>query len=71
MQNNCDGSGPHTEGEVRLLPLGSKPLHGNLILCRACWLREIRFRQGANVVISDEFKFDIPEWSEAEIYPTA
>lgn len=42
MENyNCDGSGPHSRGEVRVYPLGSG---GNLILCVSCWVRENKYR---------------------------
>lgn len=39
---NCDGSGPHQAGEVRVYPLGAG---GNLILCAKCWQHENRYRR--------------------------
>lgn len=64
MQNNCDGSGPHLSGEVRTLPLGTDPYHGNLIFCRACFEREIVYRK-------DRGWFDLPAWSTLAVYATS
>jgi hypothetical protein len=40
IENECNGSGPHTGTEVRKYPLGGA---GNLHLCFACWVRENKF----------------------------
>lgn len=43
---NCDGSGPHAAGEVRVYTLSTVAADGgsNLILCRNCWNTENRYR---------------------------
>lgn len=66
--NNCDGSGPHTMGEVRLLPLGSSPHHGSLILCRACFEHEIAYRKERNRDLSKDCAFKLPEWASLQVY---
>lgn len=68
MQNNCDGSGPHTDGEVRVLPLGSEPNHGNLILCRSCFGKELRWRVERNRELAPDVRFATPIWPNLEIY---
>ena len=67
---NCDGSGPCSFGEVRVLPLGSEPHHGNLILCRSCFNREIAFRQDRNKELSKDCAFNLPTWDSLEVYST-
>jgi hypothetical protein len=54
--NNCDGAGPHTVGEVRMLPYGGD---GNLILCKACYARELAYRGESS-----------PSWDSAPVYST-
>lgn len=72
MQNNmCDGSGPCQPGEVRLLPLGKNPHHGNLILCHHCFLREYAFRVERNTELSKECRFDLPQWDSLKVYGDA
>src|SRR3954471_23290661 len=45
---NCDNDKCHQpNGEVRLYPLGGG---ANMILCRACWANENRYRYGRGVV---------------------
>ena len=64
--DNCDGSGPHAAGTVRLMPTGGD---GNLILCRACWRRELSYRRERNRVVADPCSlFPEPCWEEGEIY---
>ena len=70
MNNNCDGSGTHTPGEVRVLPLGNDPNHGNLILCRWCFNREIVFRKERNRELAKDCHFKVPDWQDLEIYNT-
>ncbi len=45
MQNYCDGSGPHTDGAVKVLSIGGS---GNAILCHSCWNRELDYRRERN-----------------------
>ena len=64
---NCDGNKCATEsGEVRVLPLGHDPNHGNLILCHDCYLNEIRFRVSRNRDLADSCKFDLPRWDDLD-----
>jgi hypothetical protein len=60
---NCDGSGPHTSGEVRLLPTGGG---GNAILCRSCFEHEILYRRYRNE--SNGAEFDLPTWASLKVY---
>jgi len=64
-QNNCDGSGPHTLGTVKLLPSGGD---SNLILCRACWLREILYRAERNQSLGEFAQFALPTWESGKVY---
>lgn len=66
-QNNCDGSGPHALGTVKVLPTGGD---GNMILCRSCWLAEIRYRKERNRDLGDFAKFDLPTWESGKVYET-
>lgn len=65
---NCDGSGPHTLGEVRVLPLGTIPDHGNLILCHACYMRELRYRIERNRELSKDCQYRLPAWETMKPY---
>ena len=65
QQNNCDGSGPHEPGDVRVLPTGGD---GNMILCRNCYEREIRYRVDRNRELGDFAKFALPAWEALKIY---
>ena len=64
----CDGSGPCEPGEVRVLPLGSIPDHGNLILCRACLERELIYRRERNRELSVGCQFRLPAWERLQVY---
>ena len=64
--NNCDGSGPHTPGEVRTLPTGGG---GNAILCLSCYKREIAYRKARNKELNKESRFDLPAWETLKPYP--
>jgi hypothetical protein len=69
MENNyCNGSGPHTPGEVRVLPHSDAPLHGNDILCHACYLRELRYRQDRNRELGTFAQYSLPAWETAKVY---
>ena len=67
MQNNCDGSGPHASGEVRLLPTGGD---GNLILCQKCFEYELSWRRERNRGLAPFAQFSLPTWESAKIYTT-
>lgn len=62
---NCDGSGPCLSGPVRVLPTGGD---SNAILCWSCFNREIAFRIERNRELSENCKFDLPEWGSLAIY---
>jgi hypothetical protein len=66
----CNGSGPHRGDEVRLLPHTKTPLHGNDILCRACFEREIEYRRERNRSLGDFAKYDTPAWEDCKLYET-
>jgi hypothetical protein len=68
---NCDGSGPCESGEVRLIPLGRNPDHGNMILCRLCFERELDFRRERNRELSPDCAFALPAWTSLEVYGKA
>jgi hypothetical protein len=68
MQNNCDGSGPHSEGTVKVMPTGGD---GNLILCARCWAHELSYRVERNKGLGDFAKFDMPAWDTAKVYEGA
>jgi hypothetical protein len=65
MQNNCDGSGPHQSGVVKILPTGGD---GNAILCRACYEREMAWRRMRNEELREAGRFEIPWWGELVEY---
>ncbi len=68
MENyNCNGSGPHSTSEVRLLPL---PGDGNLILCRACAAHENNWRRGRNRELAVDARYPTPAWSDLAVYNT-
>ncbi len=51
-------------GEVRLVPIGG---HGNLILCRECFVYEMNFRRRRNRELGDEL-FTILSWDKCKVY---
>ena len=67
QQNNCDGSGPHSLGEVHVMPIGGD---GTLILCRSCWNRELAYRRDRNRSLGDFAKFALPPFETAKEYET-
>jgi hypothetical protein len=74
---NCDGQGMtlcSSAPEVRVLPLGG---HGNLILCREHWNRELRWRRERNRELADDVRYglpacacryDLPAWETGKAY---
>lgn len=62
---NCDGSGPHTTQQVRVLPTGGD---SNGILCRGCFNREISFRKERNRELSKDCQFKLPTWESLRVY---
>ena len=67
MKNyNCDGCGPHVGPETRRLPF---PDGSAVILCRACYGREMHYRRGRNRDLAPENQFDLPAWDELDVYP--
>lgn len=67
---NCDGAGPHTisgPNETRVLPLGGG---ANLILCRACFARENRYRVERGRETGAPENWPTVEWSDAKVYAT-
>ena len=69
MENNdCNGAGPHTAGEVRLMPHSDTPLHGNDILCRSCWQRELSYRRERNRALGTFAQYNLPAWETAKVY---
>jgi hypothetical protein len=63
--SNCDGSGPHTQGEVRILPTGP---HSNAILCSQCYIRELAWRRERNKDLAPDVRFDLPTWDSLKVY---
>lgn len=61
----CDGSGPCTLGEVRVLPIGED---SNAILCRACFWREIDERKHQNGVLRHGLQWETPDWNDLKVY---
>ena len=64
---NCDGSGPHSAGEVRRYRLGGS---GNLHLCRMCWARENNYNRGRRLDVRvpvDAANFPDQLWEAAAV----
>lgn len=68
MNPNCDGSGPHAPGEVRVLPHTRDPHHGNSILCRRCYARELDYRLERNRALGEFARYALPAWEDLEVY---
>lgn len=67
MKNpNCDNDKcTSATSEVRVLPSGGD---SNLILCRACFNHEIRFREERNQKLADDCKIKPPHWESLKVY---
>ena len=64
---NCDGGDCRSIiGSVRVYPLGGG---GNLILCRACWGAENRYRAMRAQETRNEEGWPQVSWEGAEEYP--
>lgn len=55
-------------GEVRVLPLGASPYHGNLILCLNCFNHELAYRRSRNRDLAKDCAFRRPAWETLEVY---
>ena len=66
--NDCNGTGPHTPGEVRVMPHSDTPLHGNDILCRSCWQVALADRRERNRTLGDFARYSLPAWETAKVY---
>lgn len=64
----CDGEGPHSV-PVRKLPISDNPDHGNAILCRLCFEKEMDFRKERNKELEPAAQFTLLNWNALEIYP--
>lgn len=65
---NCDGDHcTSTTSETRLLPIGSNPHHGNLILCHACFCYELQWRRERNKELAKECAFRLPQWESLTV----
>jgi len=63
---NCDGAHClYATGEVRSLPAGGD---SNIILCRECYLHELRWRKDRNRDLADDCKFKLPAWHSLKVY---
>jgi len=50
---------------VRVLPSGGD---SNLILCHACYMREMNYRSGRNLELAEDCKFQLPTWNSLKVY---
>ena len=64
----CDGSGPCAYGQVRVLPMGPSPHHGNVILCMSCFNKEIAWRRERNTELAKDCQFKLPAWTDLQVY---
>jgi hypothetical protein len=65
---NCDGFGPCSGEEVKALPIGRNPDSGNAILCKACFEREVAWRESMNSCLAKDCRFSLPAWDSMEVY---
>ena len=66
--NTCDHD-HDTKEEIRRLPMGSEPGHGNILCCKKHYQEEIAFRKGRNKEVWTPF--DLPKWEDLDIYSEA
>jgi hypothetical protein len=66
--NYCDKHG-ETPRLVRLLPTSHGPLHGNMIVCKTCYLAEMKYRRE---MVEDGWwtkdVTDFPAWKSLKVY---
>lgn len=63
---NCDNEYcVATKGEVRVLPTSDT---SNAILCKRCFIHEMKWRYQRNKELSFDCRFDIPKWENLKIY---
>lgn len=63
---NCDGDKCLvSEGEIRVLPTGGD---SNLLLCRACYENEMRYRRERNLELNSAAQFALPAWDSLDVY---
>ena len=63
--NHCDHN-HETGGEIRALPVGFDPYHGNMLVCRSHYHAELQFRrERARQTGADKWKF--PAWDDLEV----
>lgn len=66
---NCDGGHClRPDGEVRRMPISDNPDHGAVILCYACWKREMQFRRERNQDLEAGNHFKLPAWESLPVY---
>lgn len=63
--NTCDHN-HQTPGEIRQLPIGFDPHHGNMLVCRRHFEAEIEYRrERAKFTGADKWRF--PKWEDLTI----
>jgi hypothetical protein len=68
MKNpRCDGVGPCSEGEVKVLRLFDGK-YAFQVLCRRCFYRDRRYRKQLNTFLSEDCRVELPEWSSLKVY---
>ncbi len=69
---NCDGQESRPtcsdNNEVRVLPWGTEPGHGNSILCHNHFDKEIAWRKERNRELGVEAQYDLPKWDSLRVY---
>lgn len=64
-RHDCDGTGIHTAGELRRLPICAAS--GELIVCRGCFNSAVNWRKQMNKNLPDGSKYEIQKWEDLEI----
>ncbi len=66
-QPNYKGAGVDPN-EVRVLPLGTDPNHGNIIVCFECYCHEIAYRNERSKELSPESQYKHVKWADLKVY---
>ena len=66
---NCDGD-TCQRGDERTVKVMLLAGDANLILCRACWAVELRWRKERNQELEPHCQFPLPTWAGARRYET-